>query len=132
MVHRLTVHRLAVHRSAVHMSTGHPTPFAYGWWAVVACVVQNKTTAEGTAFISRLGIWIRCRVELKWSDASANGKWWLNKVSPGHALPYPSMYCNQATPEMAFQPFLGWPACRAGGLWPSSTPLNTPRDKPMD
>ena len=58
----------------VNRSTGLPTPFTYGWWAVVACVVQNETTANGTAFSSRLGIWIRCRVELKWTDASAYGK----------------------------------------------------------
>jgi hypothetical protein len=35
--------------------------------------------------------------------------------------------CVRATPEMALQPFWGWPACRAGGLWPSCAPLDNPR-----
>jgi hypothetical protein len=38
-------------------------------------------------------------------------------------MPDPSTPCRQVTPEM----FLEWPACRAGGLQPSSTPLDTPR-----
>jgi hypothetical protein len=45
----------------------------------------------------------------------------LSKVSPGPAMPDPSTPCGQAAPKM------GWPACRAGGLQPSSTPLDTPR-----
>jgi hypothetical protein len=51
----------------------------------------------------------------------------LPKVSLGPAMPYPSTPFGRATPKTALQPFLGWPACRAGGLRPSSTPLDTPR-----
>jgi hypothetical protein len=57
----------------------------------------------------------------------AKGIHGLPKVSPGPALPYPSMPCGRATPETAFQPFRRWPAHRAGGLQSSSTPLDTPR-----
>jgi hypothetical protein len=49
----------------------------------------------------------------------------LPKVSPGPAMPNPSTPCRQSTPEKAIQPFLGWPARRAGGLRPSSTLLDT-------
>jgi hypothetical protein len=41
-------------------------------------------------------------------------------------MPNPYTPCGQATPQTALQPFGGWPACRAGGLWPSSSPLDTP------
>jgi hypothetical protein len=54
----------------------------------------------------------------------------LSKVSPGPAIPNPSTPCGQATPETALRPFRGWPARRAGGLRPSSTPLITPRHTP--
>jgi hypothetical protein len=46
-------------------------------------------------------------------------------------MPYPSTPCGRATPETAIRPFQGWPARRAGGLQPSSTPLDTPRRTPM-
>jgi hypothetical protein len=42
-------------------------------------------------------------------------------------MPYPSTSYGQATPKTALRPFLGWPAYKAGGLRPSSTPLDTPR-----
>jgi hypothetical protein len=51
----------------------------------------------------------------------------LPKVSPRLTMPYPSMPC----PETALWPFQGWPACRAGNLRPSSTPLDIPRRTPM-
>jgi hypothetical protein len=51
----------------------------------------------------------------------------LSKVSPGPAQPDPSMPCGQATPETASQLFRVWPIRRAGGLRPSSIPLDTPR-----
>jgi hypothetical protein len=46
-------------------------------------------------------------------------------------MPYPSTPCGLTTPETALRPFLGWPGHRAGGLRPSSTPLDTPRRTPM-
>jgi hypothetical protein len=57
-VDRLTVDSSTVDRSIVdrstgqqvNRSTGHPMPFTYGRWAAVACVVQNETTGDGTAF----------------------------------------------------------------------------------
>jgi hypothetical protein len=52
-------------------------------------------------------------------------------LDPPCPLPNPFTPCGQATPETAFQPFQGWPACRASGLWPSSTPLDTPRCMPL-
>jgi hypothetical protein len=57
----------------------------------------------------------------------ARGVHGLPKVSRGPAMPNPSMPCQQATPKTALQPFLGWPARRAGGLRQSSTPLDTQR-----
>jgi hypothetical protein len=42
-------------------------------------------------------------------------------------MPDPSTPCGQATPKTALWPFLGWPPCRAGGPWLSSTPLNNLR-----
>jgi hypothetical protein len=47
----------------------------------------------------------------------------LPKVSAGPAMPVPSTPRGRTTPEMALQPFRGWPSHRAGGLRPSSTPL---------
>jgi hypothetical protein len=61
----------------------------------------------------------------------ARGGHELPKVSTGLAIPYPSTFCEQATPEMALWTFQGWPACRAGGLRPSLTPLVTPHLTPM-
>jgi hypothetical protein len=55
----------------------------------------------------------------------------LPKLSLGPAMPYPSTLCGPATPETALWPFQGRSACRAGGLRPSSTPLDTPRRTPM-
>jgi hypothetical protein len=53
----------------------------------------------------------------------ARGGHELSKVSPGPAMPDPSMPYEQATPETALWPFQGWPARRAGGLRPSSRAL---------
>jgi hypothetical protein len=63
----------------------------------------------------------------------------LRKVSPGPAMPYPFMAYGQYNPETALWPIQGWPICRvacglrpaACGVWPSSTPLDTPRRTPM-
>jgi hypothetical protein len=41
-------------------------------------------------------------------------------------MPDPSRPCGRATPETVLRPFQGWPAFWAGGLRPSSTPLDTP------
>jgi hypothetical protein len=60
-----------------------------------------------------------------WKARMARGIHRLPKVSPGPAMPDPSMPCGLANPKTSIQPFLGWPAYRAGGLWPS-TPLDTP------
>jgi hypothetical protein len=51
----------------------------------------------------------------------------LPKVSCGPAMPNPCTLCERATPQTDLRPFGGWLACRAGGLWPSSSPLDTPR-----
>jgi hypothetical protein len=61
----------------------------------------------------------------------AKGGHGLPKVSPGSALPYPSMPREWATPETAYRPFQGSPARRVGGLRPSSFPLDAPRRTPM-
>jgi hypothetical protein len=52
----------------------------------------------------------------------------LPKVLLRPAMPYPSKPCGWATPETAIS---GGPSCRAGGLRLSSTPLETPRRRPM-
>jgi hypothetical protein len=46
-------------------------------------------------------------------------------------MPYPSMPCRRATPEAALRPFQGWPTRKAGGLQPSSTPLDTSHRSPL-
>jgi hypothetical protein len=61
----------------------------------------------------------------------AKGSHGLPKVSHGPALPFLFTLCGRATPEMTLRPYQGWPVCRAGGLRPSSIPLDTPRRKPM-
>jgi hypothetical protein len=43
----------------------------------------------------------------------------------------PSTPCGRVTPETALRLFQGWPAHRAGGVRPSSTPLDTLRRTPM-
>jgi hypothetical protein len=55
----------------------------------------------------------------------------LPELSPGPATPNSSTSCGRATPETTLWPFQGWPACRAGGLQLSPTPLDTPRCTPM-
>jgi hypothetical protein len=50
----------------------------------------------------------------------------LPKVSLEPTMPYPSLPCGRATPEMALVPFQGWLACRVGELQPSSCPLGHP------
>jgi hypothetical protein len=50
----------------------------------------------------------------------------LPKVSPSPVKPNPYTPCGQSTPQTALRPFEGWPACRAGGLRPSSSPLDIP------
>jgi hypothetical protein len=49
----------------------------------------------------------------------ARGGYGLPKFSPGPAMPYPSTPCSE--------PPLKRPHGRAGSLWPSSVPLDTPR-----
>jgi hypothetical protein len=46
-------------------------------------------------------------------------------------MPYPSTPFGPNTPETALWPFQGWPAGRAGSLWPSSTPFGMPLRMPM-
>jgi hypothetical protein len=58
--------------------------------------------------------------------ASATGSHGLPKFSPGPAMPYLSTPCGRATSETASLPFQEWPACKAGGLRLSSTPLDAP------
>jgi hypothetical protein len=55
----------------------------------------------------------------------------LPKVLLGPALLYPSTPSGQATPETASNPLQEWPARRAVGLWPSSTPLDSPCCTPL-
>jgi hypothetical protein len=65
-------------------------------------------------------------------DRMASGIHGLPKVLPGLAMSDPSMFCGWATPNTALRPFLKWPGHRAGGLHPSSTPLDTPRCTGLD
>jgi hypothetical protein len=55
----------------------------------------------------------------------------LFHVSPGPAMPNPSMPCGWATPETALQLFLGWPDRRTGGMRLCSTLLDTTRRTPL-
>jgi hypothetical protein len=70
--------------------------------------------------------------DLAWTSAPrlhgrmARGGHGLPKVSPGPAMPYPSTPCRRTTYETALRLFQGWPAHRAGSLWPFSAPLDTP------
>jgi hypothetical protein len=60
----------------------------------------------------------------------ARGGHGLPKVSPGPAMTYPSIPCG-TTPETALWAFQGWTVRRAGGMRLSSTPLDTPRNRPL-
>jgi hypothetical protein len=57
----------------------------------------------------------------------ARGGHELPKVSPGLAMPNPSMPYGWATPKTVLQLFQDWPTYRAGGLRPSTTPLDSAR-----
>jgi hypothetical protein len=61
----------------------------------------------------------------------ARGDYGHPKVSTGPAMPDPSTPFGEVNPETALQPFQGWPTHKAGGLRPSSSPLDTPRRTPM-
>jgi hypothetical protein len=62
----------------------------------------------------------------------ARGCHGLPKFSPTPAMSNPSTPCGRSTPETDLWPFQGWPARKAGGLRPSSTPLVTPRRTPLE
>jgi hypothetical protein len=73
-------------------------------------------------------------VEAEWVCPSVHGRvarGGLPKVSPGPAMPHPSMPCSWASPESTMWLFQGWPARRAGNLQLSSSPLVTPCRTPM-
>jgi hypothetical protein len=60
-------------------------------------------------------------IEFRWVVGQARtgrGIHGLPKVSRGPAKPDPYALCGRATPQTAL--------CRAGRLWPSSSPLDTP------
>jgi hypothetical protein len=59
-----------------------------------------------------------------WQEVSTLHR--LPKVSPGPAMPAPSILCGWVLPETALWLVLKWPAYRVSGLQPSSTPLDTP------
>jgi hypothetical protein len=61
----------------------------------------------------------------------ARGDHGLPKISLGHAMPFPIYALHRTLPETALWPLQGRPAHRAGGLRPSSTPLDTPRRTSM-
>jgi hypothetical protein len=66
-----------------------------------------------------LGVWERV----------ANG---LPKVSPGPAMLDPSTPCVQTTPKTALRPYtVSYSLTAAGGLWLSSTPLDSSRLTPI-
>jgi hypothetical protein len=64
---------------------------------------------------------------VQWPTRMTRGGHGLSEVSPGPAMPDPSKPCGRATPETTLQLFQVWPAGQAGGLWPSSTPLDAVR-----
>jgi hypothetical protein len=55
----------------------------------------------------------------------ARGIHGIPKVSLVPTMPDLSTPCGQAIPETALRPFLGWSTSTAGGLQPSSTPLES-------
>jgi hypothetical protein len=71
-------------------------------------------------------------LEIFWTWAYGKGWPWatLSFARARHALPFCTP-CRRATPDTALWPFQGWPACKAGGLRPSSTSLETPRRTPV-
>jgi hypothetical protein len=70
----------------------------------------------------------RCRIGHRHMARDGHG---LPKVLFRPVMPYLSMPCRWATCETALLHFQGWPACKAGGLGPSSNPLDTPLRTPM-
>jgi hypothetical protein len=94
-----------------------------GVWVVV--LVEGKEVSRGgrgggTAARAYFKMWPICGQDV------ANGHG-LSKVSLVPYMPYPSMLCRQP-PLTAVSRVL---APRVGGLWPSSTPLDTPRRTPL-
>jgi hypothetical protein len=86
---------------------------------------RDRTTVEGVEWASKKVL------ERGSGQHGRKARGGLPKVSLWPAMPYLSTSCGRATLETALRPFKRLPACREGGLWPSSTPLDTPRHVPM-
>jgi hypothetical protein len=93
---------------------------------------ENMKTSEVNPIFDIFWITVRRFCE-KWNHdtigvcqavASGHG---LPKVLHRPAMPDPFTPCGRAISETASRPFQGWPTHRAGGLQPSSIPLETPR-----
>jgi hypothetical protein len=95
----------------------------------VCCRSRKRSTFPDLRFSHRF--WCRPFPGGEIHRQMATGGYGLPKVSPGPALSYPSTPCGWATPETALWPFLGWPACMAGGLRLSYTFLDTPCHMPI-
>jgi hypothetical protein len=110
-------------------STGNPIPLVT--WQVMTSPtgmtsqetrfeVANRKTRDGGVATNGMTTGKRFRWNQARMERSIHG---LPNVLPGLAMPDTFTPCRRATPEMALRPFWQWPACRAGGLQPSSTPL---------
>jgi hypothetical protein len=95
------------------------------WWSHISCRSVTYESEGSTCYDGWIIDLTEGHKRMAWGGHG------LPKVSCGPAMPNPSTPCGRATSETASWLFQGWPACRAGGLRPSSTPLDTPRRTPM-
>jgi hypothetical protein len=82
-----------------------------------------KLELEGDDERGRRSLFENKNSELNWSRSMG--------VRPGVAMDSLKFHPGPSYPSTPSRPFQRWPAYRAGSLWPSSTPLDTPRLTPM-
>jgi hypothetical protein len=93
-----------------------------------AAAGHYQSSRQDSLSMKRWRAWVRPWVS---SRRMAMGGHGLFKISVGPTMPDPSSPCRRTIPETALRAFQGWPACRAGSLWPSSTLLDTTHRTPM-
>jgi hypothetical protein len=135
---------------AVFYLFGYPTPYAYAYLLVPLVFRVPGDIDEVNSLKSRLDRWESPAATF--SDPhvpSSLLKLWYRELfdplipsqvrkrpgrkvrsgRPGQEGAYDKRWpwtpCGRATPEPTLWPFQGWPVRRAGGLRPSSTPLDT-------
>jgi hypothetical protein len=106
------------------------------FWIIVSVMITNSCNQvpihSGRSLMPPRGSWCAQTPQysppiLAENSLTQRKNWGISESLNFHlGPPFPTLlYPVGGPPQNGL--FLGWPACRAGGLWPSSTSLDTPR-----